>query len=183
MRRLAALNPRVLWNRFMDWTPEGSELEGAAATLDFAIQVSLLILKVAAACAVAFLLSSIVAGLLSLTARAQERKRPTVQRIDWALLAGNAGVRTYDAVTTRYALTHGKHETILPNAIAGNTVNMALYSAAMIGMDWTVNRMLTRHGHPKLARAFTIIDTAQVGIATWGSISAPRQPRGPRGKP
>lgn len=114
-------------------------------------------------------------------ASGQQSKPPGFQRVDWALLAAHASVRALDVYSTHYALTHGEHEAILPNVIASNPPRMALYSASAVGFDWFVSRELIRHHHRKLARAFTIIDTAQVFGSTIGNLFPPPQsPRGPR---
>ncbi len=83
---------------------------------------------------------------------------PALNRVDWALLAADAGARGLDVVSTKQMLSRGCQEQIMPDAIARNTPAMAVYSGGIVTLDWFVARELTRHHHHKLARAWIIAD-------------------------
>lgn len=116
----------------------------------------------------------VIVALISCAAYGQQKKPAEhYQRIDWQLLAADATVRSYDVYSTHYALTHGGHETLLPNVIAAHPALMAVYSGGGVALDWFVTNQLIKHHHRKLARIYSLVDTGQVFAETIGNRFPP----------
>lgn len=98
--------------------------------------------------------------LLATPLFAQESK-PRIDRIEWSLLAADAGTRALDVYSTRVAIENGGHEILLPSFIADHTASMAAYSASIVGVNVLVARALERHHHSRLAHFATLIDIGQ----------------------
>ena len=98
--------------------------------------------------------------LLATPIAAQEPK-PRIDRIEWSLLAADAGTRALDVYSTRIAIENGGHEILLPSFIADHTSAMAAYSAGIVGVNFLVARALDRRGHRRLAHIVTMIDVGQ----------------------
>ena len=94
--------------------------------------------------------------------------QPKVTRADLALLAADAGVRMADAGLTRWNVTHGGAELLLPRFVYRSTPRMVAYSGAVVLADWLVYRRLKRR-HPKLARAFILVEIGQDGACVGWS--------------
>ena len=99
---------------------------------------------------------------LPIAAQVPEAPKPQVDRVLLGEVAADAAVRALDAYSTlRFEdCTCKNRELILPNAIAKNAVPMAMFSAAMVGVNWYAAAKLERHHHQKLARLLLLIDTA-----------------------
>lgn len=86
-------------------------------------------------------------------------------KLDRGLLAAAFVARMDDAASTRYLLTHGGRELILPQWVAGSTPAMYGFSAGMALLDvWAVRR-LWRRGHGRLAAGLAVMDAAGTGFA------------------
>lgn len=93
---------------------------------------------------------------------------PKPQRMDkvqWGLLAVDAGVRGLDVYSTHQMMANGNHEMFLPKAIANHAPAMVAYSAGSVALDWWVARKLVQHHRPRLAKIVTMVDVGQV--APW----------------
>ena len=96
--------------------------------------------------------------------------QPKVTRADLALLAADASVRMADAGLTRWNVTHGGAELLLPRFVYRSTPRMVAYSGAVVLADWLVYRRLKRR-HPKLARAFLLVEIGQDGACVGWSAA------------
>jgi hypothetical protein len=102
--------------------------------------------------------------LLTLPLGAQtlpDAPKPRTDRLEWSLLAADAGIRSFDVYSTHRMLQNGGHELLLPRAISNHVPAMAAYSAGAVALNWWVARRLERHGHRQLARIATMIDIGQ----------------------
>ena len=84
-----------------------------------------------------------------------------LDRIEIPLLLLDASARALDCYSTRRMLDQGNREAILPRAIAGHPLPMAVYSASTIGVDWFTARWLNKRGHRRLARLTIVADLGQ----------------------
>jgi hypothetical protein len=85
-------------------------------------------------------------------------QRQQLDRVEWGLLATDAGVRGLDVYSTHQMLQNGNRELILSSAIADHVPAMIVYSAGTVVVDWYFSRMLTKHHHRILAHVLTSVD-------------------------
>jgi hypothetical protein len=103
--------------------------------------------------------------LTRLAPRPQKEPRKNLNRIDWYLLASDAGIRTLDFYSTRAALHRGNHEKFLPGFVVNHTASLAAFEGGMVALDYFAARKLIRHHHPRIARIVLLADFVQV--APW----------------
>lgn len=110
-------------------------------------------------------------------------KHTPLPKLERGLLAAAFAARMDDAASTRYLLTHGGRELILPRWIAGNTPAMYGFSAGMALLDvWAVRR-LWRRRHGRLAAGLAVADAAGAGFAgahNWTICARLRDQQGGR---
>jgi hypothetical protein len=97
----------------------------------------------------------------SLYAQIPEAPKPSIDRVEWSLLAADASMRVLDVYSTHQMLDNGNRELFLPSAIASHTPAMVTYSASMVALDWWVARKLSHR--QRLVHLVTLIDTTQTG--------------------
>jgi hypothetical protein len=85
-------------------------------------------------------------------------KSQQLDRVEWGLLATDAGVRGLDVYSTHQALQNGNRELFLPSAVVDHVPAMAAYSAGTVVLDWYFARLLTRHHHRTWAHVLTSVD-------------------------
>jgi len=98
----------------------------------------------------------------------QQRMPRRVRRLDWALLASDAAVRTLDIVSTRRALTapcRCNHEMFLPGLLANHTPALAAFEDGMLILNYEIANRMRRRGHLRRATAVIAVDVAVV--APW----------------
>jgi hypothetical protein len=110
--------------------------------------------------------------LLSVPLSGQEQ--PKMKRIDWALLAADAGTRSLDVYSTRRMLDRGYQEQFLPDAIAQHNATMAAYSGAVVVGNYFISRRIARH-HPRLPRLYLLADVLQNGYFAVHNLTLPEQ--------
>lgn len=88
--------------------------------------------------------------------------KPHLHRIDWVLLASDAGARALDTYSTRWSLRNQNREMFLPGFIANHTAPLAAFEGGMVTLNYFAARRLIRHGHPKWARILMAADSIQV---------------------
>lgn len=90
----------------------------------------------------------------------QEVKAPEkhFDKIEWSLLAADAGVRALDVYSTHWAEKAGNTEGTLPGWIANHPPVMALYSGGIVAGQYFIARKLFKHGHKRLAYTMTALD-------------------------
>jgi hypothetical protein len=87
--------------------------------------------------------------------------KPKMDKVEWALLAGDAASRTLDVYSTHRMLAQGNHEILLPGFVANHTPVFAAYSAGTLALDWWAARKLERHHRSRLAHIVTMVDIGQ----------------------
>lgn len=102
---------------------------------------------------------------LALFQAAPAIKNLPLPRLDRILIGTVGATRIEDAASTRYCLTHGAHELILPNWIAGNTPTMYTFSIGMTLLQYEASKFLIRRGHHKLAIASELFNAGSTGLA------------------
>lgn len=105
--------------------------------------------------------SALVLFVLAGAAQAQtlrEAPKPRLDKIEWSLLAADAGARGLDVYSTHWAESAGNKEATLPAWIANHPPVMALYSGGIVAAQYFVARKLFAHGHRRLAYAMTAAD-------------------------
>ena len=85
-------------------------------------------------------------------------KPQQLDRVQWALLGAETGVRALDVYSTHQMLQNGNRELVLPGAVANHVPAMIAYSAGTVVVDWYFAKLLTKYHHRKLAYALTSID-------------------------
>ncbi|MGA2886445.1 MAG: hypothetical protein ABSE51_00215 [Terracidiphilus sp.] len=91
-----------------------------------------------------------------------EAPKPHTDRLDWTLLAADAGARTLDTYSTRWALRNpNNHEMFLPGFVANHTPMLATFEGGTVTLDYLAARKLLRHHH-KMARMLLAADALQV---------------------
>ena len=121
----------------------------------------------------------ILAFAAPLSAQLPDAPKPQIDRLQWSLLAADAGIRGLDVYSTQRMLERGGHEKFLPDSISHHPGTMLAYSAAVVVTDWVIGRMLTRHHHRRLAQLATIVD---ISVDAPGAIhnlyinGGPQQP-------
>lgn len=98
-------------------------------------------------------------------------------KTDQWLLSCILASRANDAYSTHYALSHGTHETQLPDAISGNNDAMWSYSIGIVGVQALATYELNRHVHHKLALASEYVHLGYdlaVGIRNYTQALAPQ---------
>jgi hypothetical protein len=97
--------------------------------------------------------------------------RPTgLTRTDKFLLAGIAGARAADVVTTTQAMNMGGREVILGQTIASNPALLSLVEAGAVVGQAAGTKWARRHGHDKLAVASEWIHLGLVvGTVGWNT--------------
>ncbi len=96
----------------------------------------------------------------ALTAQ-EPQPKPKPDRVEFALLAADAGVRALDVYSTHQMLQNGNHEMFLPGFVAKNPPVMAVGFAGIVGLNYFAARKLERHGHHQMARIVLMVDIAQ----------------------
>lgn len=91
-----------------------------------------------------------------------EESKPRLDRVDWALLASDAGARALDTYSTQKMLSDRNREEFLPETVANNTALLATFEGGMVTLNYFVARNLVRHHHRKLARFVVVADMVQV---------------------
>jgi hypothetical protein len=110
-------------------------------------------------------LAILLAFAAPLFAQLPDAPKPQIDRLQWTLLAADAGIRGLDVYSTHKMLERGCHEKFLPDSISHHPAAMIAFSAAVVGTDWYIARTLTRHHHRRLAHLATIVD---IGVdAPW----------------
>jgi hypothetical protein len=117
---------------------------------------------------------------LSPPPRPLKTPRAGLDRIDWSLLASDAGARALDTYSTRWALSRGNHEIFLPGFVANHTPALAALEGGMVTLDYFVARRLVRHGHPRLARTMLLGDALQVSPWAIHNLTLPALQNGKR---
>ena len=105
-------------------------------------------------------------GVLAMAADGQEPtltiQSPRLTRLDWSLLAADAGTRGLDVYSTHEVqIQPGGHEMFLPQAIADRPWAMAGVEAGDVLTVWWIDKQLIKHGHRKIARCITLADIGQ----------------------
>jgi hypothetical protein len=91
-----------------------------------------------------------------------EAPKPHFDRIDWALLASDAGARALDGYSTLKMLKNNNHEKFLPAFVVHDPPALAAFEGGMLTLNYFAARNLARHHHPKLAKAVIAADVIQV---------------------
>lgn len=103
-----------------------------------------------------------------LFAQLPDAPKPQIDRLQWSLLAVDAGIRGLDVYSTHKMLESGGHEKFLPDSISHHPAAMIAFSASAVATNWYLARMLTRHHHSRLAHLATIVD---IGLDAPGAIN------------
>lgn len=124
-------------------------------------------------------------AVLPLAAQAPpDAPKPRLDRIDWALLATDAGARALDAYSTRKMLGNNNHEKFLPGFVANHTPALVVFEGGMVTLNYFAARNLVRHRHPKLAKLVIAADVIQVYPWAIHNLTLPNnrksRPPGPR---
>ena len=118
--------------------------------------------------------------LLSLPMGAEtlpDAPKPQLDRVDWALLASDAGGRALDTYSTRRSLCDGNREKFLPDFIVNHTGRLAAFEGGMVAVDYFVARNLIRRRHRKLARMILLADSIQVWPWAIRNLTMPKSRR------
>ena len=83
---------------------------------------------------------------------------PKMDKIQWSLIAADAGVRGLDAYSTHWALSHNNVEDYLPSGLAENNAAMWVYSESIVAINGFVSWELVRHHHPRWAKVVQCVD-------------------------
>lgn len=91
-----------------------------------------------------------------------EAPKPHLDRIDWTLLASDAGARALDGYSTLNMLKKNNHEKFLPGFVVRHAPALAAFEGGMLTLNYFAARKLARHHHPKLAKLVIAADVIQV---------------------
>jgi hypothetical protein len=92
-----------------------------------------------------------------------QQERPRL--LDDALYASIAGYRTFDYLSTRYALARGAREVVLPQWVVNNRGTFIAFEALATTSEVSGSVWLIRHRHRRLARAVNMFSVG-VGVNT-----------------
>jgi hypothetical protein len=91
-----------------------------------------------------------------------EAPKPHLDRIDWTLLASDAGARALDGYSTLNMLKKNNHEKFLPGFVVRHAPALAAFEGGMLTLNYFAARNLARHHHPMLAKLVIAADVIQV---------------------
>jgi hypothetical protein len=91
------------------------------------------------------------------------QERP--QLVDDALYASIAGYRTFDYLSTRYALARGAREVMLPQWVVDHRGTFIAFEGLATATEMSGSVWLIRHRHRRLARAMNVFSVG-VGVNT-----------------
>ena len=91
-----------------------------------------------------------------------EAPKPHLDRIDWALLASDAGARALDGYSTLKMLGNNNHEKFLPAFVVNHAPALAAFEGGMLTLNYFAARNLASHHHAKLAKLVIAADVIQV---------------------
>ena len=103
--------------------------------------------------------------------------KPQLDRIDWMLLATDAGGRALDTYSTRRSLCDGNREKFLPDLIVNHTGRLAAFEGGMVTLNYFAARSLIRRHHRKLARVMLVADALQVWPWAIRNLTMPKSRR------
>ena len=95
-----------------------------------------------------------------------EAPKPRLDRIDWVLLANDAGARALDGYSTHRMLCNGNHERFLPAFVVTHIPTLVTFEGGMVALNYFAARTLVHRRHPKLAKLLIAADLIQV--YPWG---------------
>ncbi len=99
--------------------------------------------------------------------------RAHLDRVDWALVGVDAGVRGLDVYSTHRMLERGNHEDFLPPAIADHVPAMAAFSGGCVAAEFLTARWLSKR-HPRLARLAPLADIAIDAPFAFHNLALPQ---------
>jgi hypothetical protein len=94
--------------------------------------------------------------------RAQQ-ERPEL--LDDALYASVAGYRTFDYLSTRYALSRGAREVVLPQWVVSSRGTFIAFEGLATASEVSGSVWLIRHRHRRLARVMNVFSIG-MGVGT-----------------
>jgi hypothetical protein len=109
-----------------------------------------------------------------------QQERPKL--LDDALYASIAGYRTFDYLSTRYALARGAREVVLPQWVVGNRGTFIAFEGLATVSEVSSSVWLIRHRHRRLARTVNMFSVG-LGVNTvvhnydqalWSPVTARR---------
>jgi hypothetical protein len=109
-----------------------------------------------------------------------QQERPKL--LDDALYASIAGYRTFDYLSTRYALARGAREVVLPQWVVGNRGTFIAFEGLATASEVGSSVWLIQHRHRRLARAVNMFSVG-LGVNTvvhnydqalWSPVTAGR---------
>jgi len=107
----------------------------------------------------------VIFTLCTFAARAQQMPDAPAPKLNLALAAARVAARSLDVASTNRVLgLRGGYEYELPPWIANRTASLAAFEASVIATEMLGERILRRHGHPRLARLVPAIDAAMVSV-------------------
>jgi hypothetical protein len=95
------------------------------------------------------------------TAAAQvlpDAPKPKIDKLEWTLLAADAGARGLDVYSTHVFLEHGDHEVVLPAALVKHSAVFAVFSGGIVFGQYEAAKLLTRHHKRWIAYLLTAAD-------------------------
>jgi hypothetical protein len=104
-----------------------------------------------------------------------EAPKPRLDRIEWILLASDAGARALDTYSTRWSLCNGNREKFLPPFVANHTANLIAVEGGMVALNYFATRNLNRRRHSKLAKLAIVADSIQVLPWAIRNLTMPRR--------
>jgi len=114
---------------------------------------------------------------IALVQKPKPAPAPHIDRIDWALLAADAGVRTLDVYSTRRMLQDGNREKFLPGFVVNHTPVLAATEGGAVALNYLAVRFLEKHHHGKLAKIAVSIDIADDAPWAIHNLYLPRRKR------
>jgi hypothetical protein len=121
----------------------------------------------------AFLFALILLALPLASQTLPEAPKPHLDRIDWVLLASDAGARALDGYSTTQMLRYKNHEKVLPAFVANHAPTLAAFEGGMLTLNYFAARSLIRHRHPKLARILIAADSIEVFPSAIRNMTLP----------
>ena len=97
------------------------------------------------------------------TAPSARQEKPGL--LDDALYASIAGYRTFDYLSTRYAMARGAREVVLPQWVVSNHGTFIAFEGLATASEVGGSVWLIRHRHRRLARAMNMFSVG-VGVNT-----------------
>jgi hypothetical protein len=124
-----------------------------------------------------YLFAAILLALPMAAETLPDAPKPHLDRVEWAMLASDAGGRALDAYSTRWSLCNGNREKFLPDFIVNHTGRLAVFEGGMVTADYFVARSLIRRRHRKLARIILLADALQVWPWAIRNLTMPKARR------